>query len=160
MESIGWRARQPAPLLVLEGPQGEVVERHPRLFGSNVLLVILHGPGCPGCTRIAKELCEHRRTWEAWGTRVMVLHAGPKPFLDLPFPQERDPDGATRRRYGGQEADAVIVCLGHGGTYMEGWRLRHREEVDWHEIGQTVRWVAVQEPECATCSIDPVWEDM
>lgn len=159
MEPIGGRTRHPAPLVVLQDSRGRTVERHPRAFGPNVLLVVLHGPGCPGCSRIAQELWTCRSTWEAWGTRVVVLHSEPEPFQGLPFLQARDPDGATRRRYAGPEADVVLACLGHGGTFMDGWWLQHPEGVDWQEVRRTVRWVAVQEPECAACSVDPAWEE-
>ena len=42
---------------------------------------------------------------------------------------------------------------------MDGWSLRHPDPVDWHEVAETVKWVAVQEPECGACAVLPGWDD-
>ncbi|HZP81458.1 MAG TPA: hypothetical protein VFB21_07465 [Chthonomonadaceae bacterium] len=126
---------------------------------DNVQLFLLHGPSCPGCARIAAELAAHRQELEAWGGEVLVLHEEETAFADLPFRQERDPGGRTRRAFGGADADAVIACLDFRGLLMDGWALRHPEPVDWHEVAETARWVAVQEPECGTCVIAPGWDE-
>lgn len=126
---------------------------------DNLQLFLLHGPACPDCAQIAAELASHRQEMEAWGGEVLVLRQEDAEFSDLPFHQEHDPGGSVRRAFGGASADAVIACLDFRGLLMDGWALRHPEPVDWHEVAETVRWVAIQEPECGSCVIAPGWDE-
>ncbi|MDR5696441.1 MAG: hypothetical protein QN135_01825 [Armatimonadota bacterium] len=134
------------------------VDVHLRRLWQDALLVFLHGPGCAGCVQIASQLVRHWAEWDRWGTGVIVLRSDPSGFSDVPFPQIHDPGGGARQAYGGA-ADAVLACLDHRGRWMAGWTVTHPEAVDWHEVAQTVRWVAIQEPECAACAVEPAWED-
>ncbi|MDR7416652.1 MAG: hypothetical protein QN193_08275 [Armatimonadota bacterium] len=127
-------------------------------FHRPVLLVMVHGPTCPACGRLIRELLQRVPAYRVWEGEPVVLHSEPDPFLDLPLSQLRDPAGANRRAYGGREAEAVLACVDARGIYWEGWWLRHPDPVDWREVEETVRWVAVQEPECATCTVEPAWE--
>jgi hypothetical protein len=60
---------------------------------------------------------------------------------------------------GAEDADVVIACLDFRGLLMDGWSLKHTQPVDWHEVIETVRRVACQEPECGTFEIAPGWEE-
>ncbi|HVK02291.1 MAG TPA: hypothetical protein VM490_02355, partial [Armatimonadaceae bacterium] len=133
-------------------------------FRRDLVLAMLHGPDCSHCARIARELDAQRADREDWGTTLLVLRRDPEPFPDAPgIPrQARDADGAVYRRYAGEDdPDAqgvLLLVLDHRGRFMDGWILRHPEPVDWHEVAETVRWVAIQEPECGNCSVLPAWD--
>jgi hypothetical protein len=103
-------------------------------------------------------MSEHRADWESWGTVALVLVSDGGPLPDVPFRTGVDPDGAIRSRYAEGDADTVLALLDHRGRFMDGWSLRHPAPVDWHEVAETARWVAVQEPECGACEVLPGWE--
>ncbi|MBW3624832.1 MAG: hypothetical protein KY468_15625 [Armatimonadetes bacterium] len=63
-----------------------------------------------------------------------------------------------RGRYAGSDTDVVLAVIDHRGRLMDGWALAHPEPVDWREVAETARWVAVQEPECGACEVLPGWE--
>lgn len=159
MRPLALRRHHPAPFFVTADFDGKAVSLRDYSFRHDLLLVFLHGPGCVECAILADELLAHRRDWEDWGTALLVLVSDDAPFPDLPFRQGRDPGGAERRRWAG-EADAVIAALDHRLRLMDGWWLRHPEPVDWHEIAETARWVAVQEPECGACEVLPGWDEV
>src|SRR5579875_518686 len=134
MNPIALPRRQPFPMRrqltqTLGLPQGN-------------LLLLLHSPTCAHCQTIEAQLQERRSLWEAWGTQVAVLYEG---TAGIVFPKA--------------EAEIALLCLDFRGCFMDGWTLVHPDQVDWHEIEETVRWVAIQEPECGTCSVDPGWEE-
>lgn len=109
---------------------------------GNLLLLLLHSPTCPHCRTIEAQLQERRSLWEAWGTQVAVPYEVGE---GIAVPKAKE--------------DIAFLCLDFRGCFMDGWTLVHPDEVDWHEIEETVRWVAIQEPECGTCSIEPAWEE-
>jgi hypothetical protein len=122
----------------------------------DLILACLHGPGCAACARIAAELHARLEELEAWGAAVLAAAADGS--FELPLRQAADPDGRLRRELGGNEADAVIAVFERRGVLMEGWALRHPEAVDWREVAETARWVALREPECGTCEVLPGYE--
>jgi hypothetical protein len=148
--------RHRAPLPAAPGG-GQALTSLTGRFSEDLVLLCLHGPACPYCREIAADAAVRRKDWSGWGTELLVLHSEPDGF-DQSFRQLHDPDGATRRRYGGEDADAVAAVIDNRGTLMDGWRLRHPEPVDWREVAETVRWTAVQEPECGACEVLPGWD--
>ncbi len=158
MKPLPLRPRRLAPPLVLEDPSEGMAVRPPWTFHRPVLLVMVEGLKCGVCARVVGELAGHAPDYRAWEVEPVVLRADPEPFPDLPVRQLRDPEGATRRAYGGGEAEVVLACLDARGVFWEGWRIPHPDPVDWREVAETVRWVSIQEPECATCSVEPAWE--
>ena len=157
MKTLSLRRHHPAPPFALTSSQGETVRLRDYCFRKDLLLVCLHGPHCSDCTRIVHELIQHRDDWESWGMALLVLHSEKEPFA-VPFRQAQDAGGEVRRRYGGPEADIAIAAIEHRGRLMDGWTLTHPDGVDWHEVAETVRWVAVQEPECGACEVLPGWD--
>ena len=127
-------------------------------FRRDMLLLFLHGPGCPHCSKIAGELAEHRGDWEGWATGLLVVHGELPGFEDAFFRQAHDEGDAVRQRYAPADADVVVAVIDHRARFMDGWSLQHPEPVDWHEVAETVRWVAVQEPECGACEVLPAWD--
>ena len=158
MRPLSLRRHHPAPFFAGTDFDGKAVSLRDYSFRRDLLLVFLHGPGCADCAGIAAALVAHGRDWEDWGTALLVL-VSDAPFPDLPFRQGRDPGGAERRRWAEGDADAVIAALDHRLRFMDGWSLRHPEPVDWREIAETARWVAVQEPECGACEVLPGWDE-
>lgn len=149
----------PAPPVHARTADGSPLTLREFRFRHDLLLVMLHGPGCPHCVQLAEEMAAHRNDWEDWGTTALLLQSESGAPMAGPFRVGVDPDGAARRQYaGGKEADAVLAILDHRGRFMEGWALTHPEPVDWHEVAETVRWVAIQEPECGACEVLPGWE--
>lgn len=155
------RRHHPAPAFEVRDMPGDTTIRlRDYSFRSDLLLFILHGPDCPHCVRIAQEMAERREDWEGWGASLLVLHTGDTPFPDAFFRQGHDEGGATLRRYCMDEtAEVAIAVIEHRGRLMDGWSLRHPAPVDWHEVAETVRWVAVQEPECGACHVLPEWDE-
>ena len=159
MEQLLLRRHHPAPSFALaDGEGNKSVALRDYNFRRDLLLVCLHGPRCPHCARIAEELGAHREDWEGWGTALLVLHSEPEPFA-LDARQAYDEAGEVRERYGGAGADVAVAVIEHRGRLMDGWRLTHPAPVDWREVAETVRWVAVQEPECGACAVLPGWDD-
>lgn len=159
MNPIPLPRHHPAPLFEAADPHGHPLALRDYRFRQDLLLALLHGPGCPHCERIAGEMAEHREGWEKWGTAVLVLQSEADPLPQVPFRIGFDPEGAVRRRYsGGGESDAVLAVIDHRGRLMEGWSLAHPAPVDWGEVERTACWVAVQEPECGACEVLPGWE--
>jgi hypothetical protein len=156
MKRLSLPTRRPAPRFAVSTADGARIALSDIRFRQDLLLVCLHGPGCLHCTRIACELVRRRPDWEVWGAVLLVLHSQEASF-DLPFCQAYDGGGAVRRRYGG-DAGVALAVIDRRGLYMEGWALRHPEPVDWREVAETVRWTAIQEPECSTCEVLPGWE--
>jgi hypothetical protein len=149
----------PAPNFELAGENGETIALKTYRFRLDVLLFALHGPGCLHCVKIVGEMAQHRNDWEAWGTSLLLARLEEKPF-DAPFRQAHDSKGVLRRPYtGDSDADVMIAVLDHRSRFMEGWSLDHPNPVDWREIAETVRWVAIQEPECGACEVLPGWGD-
>jgi hypothetical protein len=106
-------------------------------------------------------MVQRRDDWEGWQTAALVLHSEPEMFPDLPFRQARDEGAAVRTRYAaaGAPADVALAVIEHRGRFMDGWSLAHPAPVDWREVAETVRWVAVQEPECGACAPLPGWDE-
>ena len=159
MKPLRLRRHHPAPRFVVEDADKSTVALRDYAFRRDLLLVLLHGPGCPDCARLAEQLVVHREDWEGWGTALLVLHEEAECFSDAFFRQGRDVDGAVRAGYGGPPADVVLAVIEHRGRLMDGWSLTHPEPVDWREVAETVRWVAVQEPECGACEVLPGWDE-
>ena len=160
METLLLRPHHPAPAFTLTGgPGAGTVALRDHSFRRDLLLVVLHGPGCPHCARTVAELAEHRDDWEGWGTGLLVLHSEPNGFENAFFRQAHDEGDAVRQRYAPAGADVVLALIDHRGRFMDGWSLQHSEPVDWHEVSETVRWVAVQEPECGACEVLPAWDE-
>ncbi|CEK17072.1 hypothetical protein CWRG_01712 [Chthonomonas calidirosea] len=109
---------------------------------GNLLLLLLHGPACAYCQTIEAQLQERRAIREAWGTQLAVLY---EETAGIALPKA--------------EEEIALLCLDFRGCFMDGWTLVHPDEVDWQEIEETVRWVAIQEPECGTCYIEPAWQE-
>lgn len=149
----------PTPGFSVTSLAGKPVALQDYSFRRDLLLVSLHGPNCSFCTQIAEELSAHRDDWESWGTALLVLLSEPGIGFDLPFAQAHDPGGIVRERYSGEASDVMLAVIEQRGRLMDGWSLHHPEPVDWHEIAETVRWVAVQEPECGTCEVLPGYEE-
>jgi hypothetical protein len=103
-----------------------------------------------------EELLARREELTGWGAAILVLHSEPQGF-NAPLRQSPDPGGATRDRLGGSDADAALAAVDSRGVLMEGWSLRHPEPVDWREVAETLRWTALQEPECGACEVLPGW---
>lgn len=158
MKTLSLRRHHPAPTFALTDASGNAVGLRDYCFRKDLLLFCLHGPHCPECARIVQKMTEQRDDWESWGTTLLLLHAENEPF-SAPFRQAQDAGSAVRRRYGGPEADAVIAVIEHRGRLMDGWTLAHPDPADWHEVAETVRWVAVQEPECGACEVLPGWDE-
>ena len=159
MRPLPLRRHHPAPDFSATGDEGAAISRRDYSFRRDLLLVCLHGPHCPHCVRIAEEMAAHREDWEGWDTALLVLHSDPEPFPQS-FRQGHDAGGEIRARYARtDEADVVLAVIEHRGRFMDGWSLRHPEPVDWHEVAETVRWVAVQEPECGACAVLPGWDE-
>ncbi|MCS7172544.1 MAG: hypothetical protein N0A24_03920 [Armatimonadetes bacterium] len=158
MRPLPLHSRRMAPPLVLADPSGSTVVRPPWVFHRSVLLVMVHGPACAACAHLVTELLERASAYRTWEVEPIVLRSGPDPFPHPFLRQLQDPTGATRRAYGGGDSEVVLACLDARGIYWEGWRLEHPDPVDWREVSETVRWVAIQEPECATCAAEPAWE--
>lgn len=129
-------------------------------FRNDLLLALL--PAGAHGERVARGLVEHRADWEGWGTAVLALRRDPEPLAGFPFRQAHDAAGAVARLYGvapeGGSGDAVLAVLDHRGRFMDGWRIPEGTEPDWREVAETVRWVAVQEPECGACGVLEGWE--
>src|SRR5690349_14009656 len=108
MTPLSLPKHHPAPRFAVTGPQGDTVAWVDDSFRSDLLLVLLHGPQCPYCVRIAEELIEHRDAWERWGTALLLLYSEPGPGFPSGFRQAYDSNGEVRRRYsGGAGADVV-----------------------------------------------------
>lgn len=160
MDPLPLRPHHPAPRF--DAPtrlEGRVSLDDFRARQQNLLLFLLHGPACADCARIARELADHRAEWERWETTALALHSDPEPFPNLPIPQGYDKGAAIRRRYGADADSVAVAAMEHRGRFMDGWRLKHPDPVDWRELTETARWLAIQEPECSTCEIAPGWDD-
>jgi hypothetical protein len=158
MTPLPLQRHHPAPAFDTKDAVGLPVSLRDYRFRRDLLLVLLHGPGCSYCAEILEEMAAHRADWEAWGTAALVLASEDGPLPEGPFRAGHDPDAAIRGRYAGEAADAVLAVVDQRGRLMDGWSLRHPEPVDWHEVAETARWVAVQEPECGACEVLPGWE--
>jgi hypothetical protein len=149
----------PAPSFQATDGEGLPVALRDYRHRHDLLLVMLHGPNCPHCADLLREMNDHRQDWEAWETSLLVLLSEAGAAEATPFRIGYDPDGAIRSRFAGDlNADGVVSVVDHRGRFMEGWSFVHPEPVDWHEVAETVRWVAVQEPECGACEVLPGWD--
>jgi len=120
------------------------------------VLVALHGPRCPGCADLARELCRRAGMWERWGVRVLVLREDAEPFPGQ-VPQAQDPGGRTRRTWA-PGVDAFLAVVDRRGVEAGRWAWDHPRAPDWFQVDEAVRWVGTQEPECGTCVVEPAWE--
>lgn len=159
MKPLPLRRHHPAPPFSVTSLAGEPLALEDYTFRRDLLLVALHGPGCPFCAQIVEELSAHRDDWEGWDTALLLLLSDPGAGFAFPFLQASDPKGAVRLRYSGAEADVALAVIEHRGRFMDGWSLQHPAPVDWHEVAETVRWVAVQEPECGACEVLPGYDE-
>ncbi len=160
MKTLPLRPYHPAPRFQLPADGGGCVALDDfRSRQQNLLLFLLHGPGCPYCAAIAREMVERRTDWERWETAALVVRSEAEPFPGLPR-QAYDAGGEVRTRYGAPEGAIAVAALEHRGRFMDGWWLIHPEPVDWREIAETARWIAIQEPECSTCEIAPGWDEL
>jgi hypothetical protein len=124
---------------------------------QNLLLMILHDARCEHCREMVEDLSAFRSAIESWDSAILILRTGAAGF-DTPVPQAVDRSALGRLHSEGEAIDTVIAALDFRGRLMEGWSLRHPEQVDWKNIVESVKWVAIQEPECGTCVIAPGWE--
>jgi len=152
MTPLALRRHHPAPDWALPD-----VRMRDYSFRNDLLLALL--PAGEHGEHIARGLVEHRAKWEGWGTAVLALRRGPEPLADFPFRQAHDA-GTVARLYGADHdaGDAILAVLDHRGRFMDGWRVPIGTEPDWHEVAETVRWVAVQEPECGACALAEGWD--
>jgi hypothetical protein len=160
MEPLPLRLREPAPPFAVEDTSGRVsITLDTYRHRQELLLVFLHGPGCAFCTTIAQELDAHKADTESWGVGLLLLTGAREEFPNLSVQQGVDESRAALGRYApGRAADVVIACLDRRGHFLEGWSLTHPTAVDWREVMETVRWAAIQVPECGTCNLLPEWE--
>lgn len=159
MNPLTLACHHPAPSFEAVSCEGVTLSLRDYRFRKDLLLVLLHGPSCPHCVKIVEELASQRAEWEKWDTATLVLQTEEDAEWEAPFRLGTDPEGAVKRRYAGSsDADVVLALLDHRGRFMGGWSLTHPDPVDWHEVSETARWVAVQEPECGACEVLPGWE--
>jgi hypothetical protein len=152
--------REPAPPFDLKDSRGDRASLKDYRFRHDLLLIRLHGPGCAACRVIAEEIRSHRRDWEKWETRLLVVQSETDALLDVPGRIAFDPEGSLPRDYrAGEGEDLLAAVLDHRGRFMEGWSLAHPDSIDWREASETVRWVAIQEPECGACEVLPGWAE-
>lgn len=137
---------------------------------ANRFLIFLHGPKCAPCQQTATQLLEHASLWRSWGVQDLLLFKEPLYDANIPIPQAA---GFATEELGLQQNEVAFLFLDFRGCYMGGWVIKHEGEkenkptrrnapltpMDWGELEQTARWVATQEPECGTCSVDPLWEE-
>lgn len=157
MDPLPLRMRQPAPGFRALTEDGRTTTLDDfRARQQALLLFLLHGAECPHCAEIAVEMEARRGEWERWGVEALVLRPGGPRHSCTTVAQAVDPEALDR--FGAPEGEIAVAALEHRGQFMDGWHLRHPAAVDWHEIAETARWIAIQEPECSTCGFAPGWE--
>lgn len=155
MTPLPFAQHEPAPDFSVVTFGGKSIALHDYKLREELLLVALHGPSCPHCTVVADQLAAHRDDWESWGVKMLALLSDTGPAFDSSFDQCRDQNGAVRLRYTKRLADVAVAFIDRRGDFMDGWSLRHPEQIDWHEIAETARWVATQDHECPSCEVLP-----
>lgn len=160
MTSLPLKQHEPAPDFAVTSVRSKPLTLRNYSFQQDLLLVALHGPNCPFCAEIAAELAAHSDDWESWGVELLALLSDPGPAFNAPFEQGRDVDGVVRLRYSGAVSDVAFAVVERHGRFMEGWSLRHPEAVDWHEVAETVRWVATQDHDCPSCEVLPGYDEV
>jgi len=157
MDPLPLRMRQPAPRFQALTEDGRAITLDDfRARQQGLLIFLLHGPECPHCAAIAAEMESRRGDWERWGVTALVVTPGGPPHAGTSVAQAVDPRALSR--YGVPDGEIAVAALEQRGQVMDGWHLRHPAPLDWHEIAETARWIAIQEPECSTCGFAPGWE--
>ena len=125
---------------------------------QSLFLVILHGPSCPDCAALVNGIALIREEVESWDCDILLIRSEETPFSS-DLVQAADSAECVNGVYA-PGSSAAIACIDFRGRFMEGWSLSHPEHADWREVTETVRWMAIQEPECGTCIIAEGWGEL
>jgi hypothetical protein len=123
----------------------------------SLLLIFLHDSFCAHCREVVEGLVRNREEIESWDFEILLARSGSGRF-PVEIPQSADSMQSVKGDYA-PGSDVVLACIDFRGRLMDGWSLNHPEGVDWREVTETVRWVAIQEPECGTCVIAEGWDE-
>ena len=122
---------------------------------QSLLLIFLHDRHCAHCRDIVEGLARSREEIESWDCEILLARSGGERF-PVAIPQAADSPESVKVDYA-PDSDVILACIDFRGRLMDGWSLNHPEDVDWREVTETVRWIAIQEPECGTCVILEGW---
>ncbi|GAB4462686.1 MAG: hypothetical protein OHK0029_29990 [Armatimonadaceae bacterium] len=149
---------QPTPDIRLTLPDGSSDSIRSTRFRHDRIVFFL--PSAPSTLResFLAELSEHRNVWEDWGAHAWVLATDSLPRFEIRTIHTATISPAAHHQYGGEQDRIVAVFLDFRGTVMETFIATESSPLNWHETAETVRWIAVQEPECGVCGVDPVWQ--
>jgi hypothetical protein len=87
------------------------------------------------------------------------LRGGREEFPNLSVHQGFDEARAALGRYApGRQPMWSLPAWTAVGIFWRAGPLTHPTAVDWREVMETVRWAAIQVPECGTCNLLPEWE--
>lgn len=145
----------PGRLLPTPGPRPLTGTRNWRQARDASVIYLPHPLPCDGCHTTMRELVDATAQLDLWAARpVFVLRDAPE-RLGVPATLGRfvalDPDGRTRRACGLADDDAAVMIADRFGEVWESQVVGDDHAAPTHEqIISTVRYIAIQCPECET----------